>query len=543
MAQRKGNRLLLVLGLIGIALFLWFAVQDPSLRDGGELEREQVLAKAEAFWLEKNVDVSGYEVNSTLETAKEAEGYIAKNDLRGSFAEKAPADAALIFWNVTYHDRELDDTYHTRLDPVSGRVIGFDMNILSDADTLDPERGEALALGELRKRGFTPDELQREETLEGDLYGLPLEENFDAEWTYFYRVDNWKLQDLAYRYKVTVTGDQVSAVETEFIVPQEFLSWHQTQQTIGLLLTGLSLLLTFLLFVLSMVFLFLIKQKKPFWSSLWLSLLIFGLFLFSNLNQLPMIEQQMLGEAGGFGAMFGVVFMVVMVVILSLIVGAATYPMLLTGGMLVREVNPRLWTSWRDPDWSERLRRAMWQGYLLAFAWLGFQGLFYWMGEEFFGVWYESDTSLSPVNMWIPLLFPLLAWLAGIQEEVVYRLFGVTFFKKYAKSAFLAALIPAMIWALGHSLYPVYPIYTRFIELTIFGLIIGYCYLWFGLEAVIFAHVTFDAIQMGIPLLLSGDPAQIISAVVFLLLPILVAYGLSLFRPRPKPEPGGYEIV
>jgi hypothetical protein len=42
-----------------------------------------------------------------------------------------------------------------------------------------------------------------------------------------------------------------------------------------------------------------------------------------------------------------------------------------------------------------------------------------------------------------------------------------------SKVTFLALLLPAMIWAFGHSTYPVFPVYFRGIKLTIAGLIFG----------------------------------------------------------------------
>ncbi|HEU4964938.1 MAG TPA: CPBP family intramembrane glutamic endopeptidase, partial [Bacilli bacterium] len=544
---RRTNRLLWIFGLIGFVLFIGFAIQDPSLRSEGELNREQVLDKAVAFWQEQGVDVSDLEPKATVETEQNADGYVGKYDLRDELAKKMPTDAALIYWQVVYADRETGATYQVRIHPETGKVVGYERDEAFDGNAFDRVQAEQVAVSELKKRGIDPSKLLREKWMEEDLADNPVETlstfRDEGRWTFMYRVEDWELRTMKYRYLVTVSGDQVSAVNTQFLVPRDFLQWHDRQQTIGMLLTGLSLLLSFVLFVLALLFLFLLKQKKPFWSSLWLSLLVFVLFAFSNLEQLPLLQQQLLTAGGEIGVTLGTTIVVVVVLIMALLIGAATYPMLLTGGMLVRLVKPSLWLSWRDMEWPERMRGAVWKGYLLAFAWLGFQGVFYWIAEEYFGVWYESDTSMSPVNAWVPLLFPLLAWLAGIQEEVTYRLFGVTFFKKYFKSSLVAVLIPAMIWALGHSLYPIYPIYTRFIELTIFGGVIGYCYLWLGIEAVILAHVIFDTIQMCIPMLLSGEIVQIVSGVLFLLLPIAVGYGLSLVRPRRKLEPESFEIV
>jgi hypothetical protein len=112
----------------------------------------------------------------------------------------------------------------------------------------------------------------------------------------------------------------------------------------------------------------------------------------------------------------------------------------------------------------------------------------------------------------------------------------VTFFKRYLKSTFIAVLLPAMIWALGHSLYPVYPIYTRFIELTLFGILIGLCYFRFGFETVLFAHITFDVIQMCLPLIGSGEASQVLVGILYLALPLLAAIVMHRTRRNSQNE-------
>jgi hypothetical protein len=524
--------------LFGLLLYFVFSWQD--LFAGQEwkmISREEAVTRAEAFWKAEQVDVKGLKVNAVIESARSVDGYLGKEDLRAEFEQAAPEHAPIVYWRVTFYSDKVgaeQEKYQTDLEPVTGKVVGFQRDDEGDRE-VSFEEAYALASGALQKLGvdtkhleFDPERGMYEEFAEpiGDVEGYSLG----------YALPEFEVGALSLYYDVRVAGGKVTAVTYEYQVPHHFEVWHKKQVLYGSILTGISLLLTFVLVVFAFVYLFILKQKRPYWPSLWLSLLVMALFVFSNLNQWPIIESQALTAGGGLfevllvGAIFiaGILF-------LSVLAGGANYPLALTGGMLVREVNPELWLSRRDPDWSDRMRQAVRRGYLLAFVWMGFQGVFYYLGETYFGVWYEHDLSMSPANMQVPALFPLLAWLAGIQEEIAYRLFGVTFLKRYLKVSLLAVLLPAMVWALGHTLYPIYPVYTRFLELTIFGVIIGYCYLYYGLEAVIFAHVTFDTILMCIPLLLTGEPEQMTAAVAFLLLPMAVGYGLALLKPKSKP--------
>ncbi|PWK16226.1 CPBP family intramembrane glutamic endopeptidase [Tumebacillus permanentifrigoris] len=531
------DKYLWVAGILGILLFLLFTWLDPSATETHAVDQDQALAKAIAHWQQAGLETQGLKSTVLMDGEQLANGYLSKNHLRDLYDTQLLQQAPLVYWKVTLYPASGvgNDHFEVRIDPDTGAVVAWSRSVnTSEPDPIEGAAAKGLAQQALQARGFADAVVQP--------VAVPPETRKPREvpvqtFEYVVPATQWAVGDLQVKYNVSVTGQQVSEVSYAYLVPAEFLTWHERQERIGMILTGLSLLFSFGLTVLAFVYLFLISQKKPWWSALGLGVLTVALFALANLNELPTIQQQFLGQGlGGVGRSFGTALVIFGVVVLGLLVGAATYVLILTGGMLTKEVNPALWTPRRARNWSAHVRGAMWRGYLLAFAWLGLQGIFYLVAEKGFGVWYEEDFSMSPSNMWFPLLFPLMAWLAGIQEETTYRLFGVTFFKRYWKNSLVACLLPAMIWALGHSLYSVYPIYTRFIELSMFGVVIGYCYLWWGIETVIFAHVVFDTIQMVIPFLLGGDGKEISVGVLYLLLPIVVGYALHLVRTRNEVE-------
>lgn len=139
----------------------------------------------------------------------------------------------------------------------------------------------------------------------------------------------------------------------------------------------------------------------------------------------------------------------------------------------------------------------------------------------------------------MPFLTPLtISLVAAISEETIYRLFGISLFKKLTRSTFLALVIPAAIWAFGHSNYPVFPVYIRGIELTIAGTLLGLVFLHYGLVTCIVAHYVIDAVALGMPLVGSGNTSYMISGLVVIglaLLPGLI--GLVAGRRPGSPEP------
>jgi membrane protease YdiL (CAAX protease family) len=130
-----------------------------------------------------------------------------------------------------------------------------------------------------------------------------------------------------------------------------------------------------------------------------------------------------------------------------------------------------------------------------------------------------------------------MAWCAAISEEAVYRLFGIGLLKKWFKNTFVAALIPTIIWALGHVTYPIFPSTTRLFELTIIGLAFSFMFVRYGFITVLFAHAVFDSIMMAISLMFMGSAVNILTGIIYILLPIPIAWSIRWFDKRtPKRE-------
>ena len=162
------------------------------------------------------------------------------------------------------------------------------------------------------------------------------------------------------------------------------------------------------------------------------------------------------------------------------------------------------------------------RGYAFAALFLGYLTAFYYFAQGSLGAWMPAEGPYSSIfNNVFPFLTPLtISLVAAISEETIYRLFGISLFKKLTGSTWAALLIPAAIWAFGHSNYPVFPVYVRGIELTIGGLLFGWAFLRFGLVTVIVAHYVVDAVALGMPLVSSSNPTYIVSG--------LIAIGLAL---------------
>ncbi|HEY0827899.1 MAG TPA: CPBP family intramembrane glutamic endopeptidase, partial [Bacilli bacterium] len=187
---------------------------------------------------------------------------------------------------------------------------------------------------------------------------------------------------------------------------------------------------------------------------------------------------------------------------------------------------------WQQESFGTDLSQGMGRGYLLCLVLLGVQSLLFLIAENYFDMWATNDPATSPYNMLWPVLFPLLAWGAAISEEAVYRVFGIILFTKLLKNTFLAVLVPSMIWALGHTQYSVFPVYTRFFEVTLLGIILGYAFLKYGFMTVLFAHAIMDSILMAFSLISLGGFANVFIGLFYIGFPALIAWLLSRLHKR-----------
>ncbi|MCX5657335.1 MAG: CPBP family intramembrane metalloprotease, partial [Candidatus Omnitrophica bacterium] len=182
----------------------------------------------------------------------------------------------------------------------------------------------------------------------------------------------------------------------------------------------------------------------------------------------------------------------------------------------------------KEKRFSFKNNPGIFVGYLASFFFLGIVALFYYLGTKYWGVWMPMESKYSNMfGTYFPFLNPLtVGATAAISEEFTFRLFAIAFIKKYLKKDYLAIILPALIWAFAHSSYAVFPAYMRGIELTFVGVIMGYLFLKFGLETVIIAHYSINAVLVSVPLLESKNLYYQVSGIAVILLafvPVILA--------------------
>ncbi|MFA5117702.1 MAG: CPBP family intramembrane glutamic endopeptidase [Candidatus Omnitrophota bacterium] len=132
-------------------------------------------------------------------------------------------------------------------------------------------------------------------------------------------------------------------------------------------------------------------------------------------------------------------------------------------------------------------------GYVLCVILIGMQaGLFY-LGQRYFGVWKEWFRLSQYSSSYFPVFSAFtVGFIASLNEEVVYRLFGISWGKKYLRNTLLAVIAASFLWGFGHSEYAIFPTWFRGIEVGTMGLVYGFVFLRYGIIPLIVAHYLFD---------------------------------------------------
>lgn len=129
----------------------------------------------------------------------------------------------------------------------------------------------------------------------------------------------------------------------------------------------------------------------------------------------------------------------------------------------------------------------------------------------------------------VPFLAVLtLSLTAALSEELTYRLFGISFFKKYLKSTLLAVLVTTVIFGVGHFSLTSLPFYVNAIGASIASIILAYAFLRYNLTTAVVAHFVYDIVAIGLILLNPNDIYALAPLAIILVLPLLFASaGLS----------------
>lgn len=514
-----------MLAVLGIVLYFGSNMISSSRHaDTADVSEPKITkrqaADAGLAFAKERFGIAAGDTFVTYQTHKERDGYLERKGLASEYAKKFGSLYPIEYFTVEVKSRS-GGVNHIFVDVnfATGSVFGWkpaaDSTRPADAAP-DRTRNEEAARVELRQHGLNPDEFK----LVAD------DKAPDTRYTFVnpsVAVGEAKLQ-----VQVDIVSGKTVGYEPVFILPAEHLAWLHRQDLAASIMTYASLGFMFIMAAAGFIFAVLYRKHVTFGRGVLLTMLYALFYCINNINMLPALK----AEQGTGVSTYVTIVTVVFVNFATLLMAVGTYVSFVSGVELWRRAGWNPWPRWRDPAFGTDVFAAMGRGILICLFALGVQQLLFLAGEQYFGVWAVADASSSPYNMLAPVLFPLLAWCAGISEEATFRLFGIAFFQWIVRFRFLAVLIPSVIWAASHTQYPIYPVYTRLVEVSVLGLIFGYAFLKYGFMTVLFAHATMDSLLMGLDLVSSHNVSDIALGIMYMLSPLLIGWLLAWLHGR-----------
>lgn len=536
-----------LLAAIGLILFFVFQIfpatssQTTDIPSTSFISKEQATQSARSF----AASMADYALPSdngktlvTYQTHSDIYGYMAKTKQLDSYNQKWEAAYPYDVFRVRLPDEDNGGYLNVDVHMRTGKVVGFKREVPSSLyasaeaeqdknkrnatiqlaeGNLPLDEKEQLASGILAEFGYDAPKLQLD-TREGE-GGLT------------YTDADKQIGDSKLELNFTFENGAVRSFESVFSVPDEHINYvkDQTRQANWMTYGGYAFL-TFVLGVLAIIYSILTRAHTSFKRGIILSLVYFAASVIGTLNMIPLFQAQGLSS-------FMLAFLMLMQTGITLVMSATIYLSLVAGDGMWRKIGLNPWPRAKEPGYGKYVLHSMYTGYLWAFILLGVQSILFFILERSIGSWSTTSADQSTYNMSYAWIFPIMAWMAGIGEETVYRLFGIRMMQKIVRNTFIACLIPTLIWALGHTLYPIYPVITRPIELMVIGLLFSLVMLRHGFIAVVFSHVIFDSLLMGLSLIFMGDALNISAGIFWIVLPAIVGYVIYKWNPQKKEKP------
>ncbi|BFH12199.1 CPBP family intramembrane metalloprotease [Paenibacillus melissococcoides] len=525
---------LLLASIIGFIVFVLLQIVIPSLqeanRTGPEQERalltkrqaaERALEFARGEPWRSRIMLPEQEPTVVYKNDRLASGYINRERLAYSYAPwdgQAPIDVYQVLLEATTPNG--NDILKVDIHMTSGSVVGYELAAIpgspqSEAPALAAEKARPIAARELNALGWDASKL----VLQSMDPSRPDELR--------YTVKQGEIGAARLELVVRMRADRVVALHPVWIVPSGYQALDQAQtETAGSVYRFGYRWMSIALSMLALWACIYYRRRIRFGSGtlIVLSILSCAISLLHMWNMMP----------GVIVLQFGVPRMQLNLTAALVLQGAIMvtqglflYFSLVSGSYLWRqEGRADLLPTWRDRSFGAVLSGSFRLGTLYAGLLLGVQSVIFLTLETGFGAWSATDASLSPLNLTVPALYPLLAWMAAISEEGVFRWFGTGLLNRWLRNPWAAGVIPTLVWAFGHVTYPIYPYYSRPVELLIIGFLFLAIMLRHGFWTAMFAHLMLDNVLMSISYLLEGTAAGLGLGLFYLALPALIVYGV-----------------
>ena len=505
-----------ILGFIGLGVFLLFYGRVfPSAAIDLNLSRDEIHQRAESYLQAEGYDVQGYKSAVGFDQDQWGSYYLQHTLGVQESNRLIRVDGLPIwYWHARWFRPSQKEEFSVFLQP-DGEIIGFSRSIPEEMPgaAISQDLAHALALDYLTQdRGWPVVEWEQVVASSEERPNGRTDHHF--EW----RRRDFDVGSSELRLMVDVQGDRVHRYDFWLKVPEAFQRDFLEQRNRASFVNSLSFTIGFFGFAVAALGAYLIAVWRGVtsWRTGLLPALAVGLVsVLAGLNELnlyqisyPTTEDYAL-------------FWLERLINLAIWAGynVALVLILWAGG---QQLSKRVWRRQnkilaRSEERWITLARSGWRGLMVGGMMAGYLVLFYLVATRLFGGWTpldSPDTGLFATPL--PFLAPLkIGLLPAMDEELVYRLVGISLILALTRRRWLALLVPGMLWGFAHLSYVRDPFYLRGIELAIAGVfLLGLVFLRFDLITTIVAHFAYNAGLTALPLLRSGESYFVFSGLI-----------------------------
>lgn len=523
---------------LGVAGVLLYAGIERFAKPGGEsaidVGRFEAAAIAETFLAERGFDVDAFRHATVFQQDNQARSFIEKEFSREEAQHILGENLPLFHWYARwFQPGELTD-YRVWLSP-EGALNGFARGLPDDApgDRLGEFAADALARSFLSERAISLDGWSIHQRSAEE---HPNRTDHNITW----QRDVFPAAPAYHRMWVQIQGGEVGAFYNYIETPEVWDRAQSKDNAWRNLLQQLSAMPynALMIAVIGLLLVYMRKGQARYGFALAIACLVACVDVAASLNNLPnrWIAYATNQPVAGFwaSAVWQIALSGVMTVFNIAILGIVAEVL----GRKLWGINARLADLYKPAAWASRdVAAAVVVGYGLMGLHLAYNAAFYVIGRDAFGVWSPEPSIYSNLlSTPFPFLYPLTIGLsAAVNEELTFRLIAVALLYRATRSWSVAILVPAVVWAFQHSLYPQDPVYIRGVELTAVGIAYGVVFLRYGLVAVLVAHFGYNAVVSSEILLTSGSAYLNLSGLIVVLALTLPLWPAAWRIARRKP--------
>lgn len=523
--------------LIAILCFgLWYKLGLPQFAFVDlSVDKKEALNRAESYLASLGVDHKQYLKAIVFDSDDWADRYLQKTlGLKEEEEFIRQQNFELFSWQVRFFKELQKEEYIITVSPKSGNILNF-KHLIEDI-----ESREAI-LKETAK-------LKAEKFLK-NTYGLNLNEyDFHEEKAKRYerRIDysfSWEKKGVYIPWRkdeggaklligATVSGNEIREFyKIRLDIPEKFQRYIENQLVFGEYLSSFSFLFFALLVICSICIVvkrhhtLVIRLTKLWFLYLGIFFVIINIvYIFNNIQNIIMSYPTSTKLASFIG-----IYLIKLIINLIFLSVAFILPGVAGESLCSEVMLDNKYGSFlhyiKSTFYSRGVARSIIFGYILFFIFLGFQASLFYLGQRYLGVWREWIKLTQLSSSYLPYLTAfIIGSSASLSEEIIFRLFGINWAKKYFKNTVLAIVLTSLIWGFGHSGYPIFPVWFRGIEVSTMGLLFGFIFIRYGLIPVIIAHYLFDVFWGVAAYVLGRSPNYLFfGSVLVLVIPIIFA--------------------